>query len=604
MALLWSVLQWCFTALICLFTILAVDLYTRKKSRFHTTRSLLEMYLVEVVAAILGTIKSRQMKKDLDNFLPVQEQFVLRQIRANENTQYGRDHQFGRIHSLADFRRLHPVTTYSHYAEYVERAENGDVNAILGKSKLVMMACSSGTTGKSKHIPISSEVQNTMLSMLAGLFTFQPQIKSAHRPLYKEMQILCRPRWRYSPTGIPIGPLSGYFTNKSILLAQWSTPFEAHVVDTEAEAMYVSLLFGIRDRNLCRIEGGFASGLYNMLMFIETNWRDLVADVRSGRLKEGLDLTEEQRRVITKYLVADPQRADELENEFNKGFDGILSRIFPNLEAVSALSSGTSMALYKKKCLPYLGNVDLVSLVYGSSEAFMGINVRSAREEPAYALIPSMALVEFLPVDATGTPLEGATPLLATEVKVGELYEPVITNWSGFYRYRLGDVVKVVDFYHQAPCVDFQFRAGQMLNVHMEKLSEEAFIAALQTAAGRWSGTTLLDFTSAESVLDPSPRPGAPYYLVFLELEKGEVTAEQLKTIDEVLCEQHFVYKSFRVKDSIAPMKVMTVKPGTFKAFRQFQFDTTTAFMGQFKQPRVLRNPKQVEFFMKHVNSQ
>ena len=102
-----------------------------------------------------------------------------------------------------------------------------------------------------------------------------------------------------------------------------------------------------------------------------------------------------------------------------------------------------------------------------------------------------------------------------------------MTNCSGFYRFRQGDVVKVVDFHHQAPCIDFQFRAGQLLNVHLEKLSEEAFIAALQTAAGRWDGVTLQDFTSAESVLDPSPRPGAPYYLVFLELEKGDVTQKQ-----------------------------------------------------------------------------
>ena len=182
-----------------------------------------------------------------------------------------------------------------------------------------MMACSSGTTGKSKHIPVSSGIQNTMMGMLGGLYGFQPEFRQPFRPLYKEMQILCQPRWRYAPCGIPIGPLSGLFTQKPFMMAQWATPFEAHVVDTEAEAMYVSILFGIRDRNLYHIEGGFASGLYNMLTFIEHNWRDLVEDVRSGRLKEGLNVSEEQRRVINKYLVPDPERASELEAEFKKG---------------------------------------------------------------------------------------------------------------------------------------------------------------------------------------------------------------------------------------------------------------------------------------------
>ena len=29
------------------------------------------------------------------------------------------------------------------------------------------------------------------------------------------------------------------------------------------------------------------------------------------------------------------------------------------------------------------------------------------------------------------------------ELVVGEYYEPVITNWAGLYRYRMGDLVRV-----------------------------------------------------------------------------------------------------------------------------------------------------------------
>ena len=57
-------------------------------------------------------------------------------------------------------------------------------------------------------------------------------------------------------------------------------------------------------------------------------------------------------------------------------------------------------------------------MVYGSSEAFFGFNTRAAGEDPAYAIIPTMALVEFLPVDEAGSPPEGAQPLLADRVNV------------------------------------------------------------------------------------------------------------------------------------------------------------------------------------------
>ena len=68
--------------------------------------------------------------------------------------------------------------------------------------------------------------------------------------------------------------------------------------------------------------------------------------------------------------------------------------------------------------------------------------------------------------------------------QVGKLYEPVITNNAGFYRYRQGDVVKVVDFYHQAPCVDFQFRSevynyNSMNIVNVQTLSIGMFSVSL-----------------------------------------------------------------------------------------------------------------------------
>ncbi len=48
--------------------------------------------------------------------------------------------------------------------------------------------------------------------------------------------------------------------------------------------------------------------------------------------------------------------------------------------------------------------------------------------------------------------------LFLDEVKVGETYEMVVSTMSGFYRYRFGDVIKVVDFYYKLPVVKFLYR--------------------------------------------------------------------------------------------------------------------------------------------------
>jgi len=44
------------------------------------------------------------------------------------------------------------------------------------------------------------------------------------------------------------------------------------------------------------------------------------------------------------------------------------------------------------------------------------------------------------------------------QVEVGQQYELVITNASGLYRYRFGDVIKVVGLHNACPVIEFQYR--------------------------------------------------------------------------------------------------------------------------------------------------
>ena len=75
----------------------------------------------------------------------------------------------------------------------------------------------------------------------------------------------------------------------------------------------------------------------------------------------------------------------------------------------------------------------------------------------------------------------------------------------------------------------------------------------------------------------------------------------QCLQIDEVLCEQSYVYKSFRAKGSIRPMVVHTVRPDTFKELREFTIATTTASANQYKIPRVLKRKEALDFIMEKV---
>ena len=54
----------------------------------------------------------------------------------------------------------------------------------------------------------------------------------------------------------------------------------------------------------------------------------------------------------------------------------------------------------------------------------------------------------------------------------GEVYGLVLTTWAGLYRYRLGDMVRVVGRYHQSPLMEVLYRRGTLLNMMGEKTSE------------------------------------------------------------------------------------------------------------------------------------
>ena len=65
---------------------------------------------------------------------------------------------------------------------------------------------------------------------------------------------------------------------------------------------------------------------------------------------------------------------------------------------------------------------------------------------------------------------------LAHEIQKGKTYSVVITTGSGFYRYQLHDVIEVMGYWGQAPCIRFVGKADHISDWFGEKL-EERFVA-------------------------------------------------------------------------------------------------------------------------------
>jgi hypothetical protein len=111
----------------------------------------------------------------------------------------------------------------------------------------------------------------------------------------------------------------------------------------------------------------------------------------------------------------------------------------------------------------------------------------------------------------------------AGEVSAGCDYDVLLTTWGGFYRYAIGDRVRVHGFEGEAPLLEFIGRGGVTSDMCGEKLSEDFVIRALAPLALRFA------------LLAPGGRRG---YLLFVDA--AEVMARDAEAsatrVDAALC--------------------------------------------------------------------
>src|SRR5258708_39714313 len=71
-------------------------------------------------------------------------------LHQQTNTAYGRDHGFGSIQTIADFRRQVPINPYENLLPYIQRMMKGETTALVSDPSVLMFALTSGTTAARK----------------------------------------------------------------------------------------------------------------------------------------------------------------------------------------------------------------------------------------------------------------------------------------------------------------------------------------------------------------------------------------------------------------------------------------------------------------------
>jgi hypothetical protein len=565
-----------------------------KRNAFHLVEK-----AIGIVALKEFDINSRRMKKFNDSTAKTM-------ILKNKDTEFGKKHSFEKIlrskDPIKEFKQNVPVSDYWAYEDSINRMAAGEKN-ILTKEDPTFFALSSGTTGKNKLIPVnkSSHAQALKGVMLINgtVSKIIPKADSSHLGIN-----LMRMDDNIHKTsgGIPMGDASSGGLKKMswMLPLLYTTPIEALTIADKPTANYIHALFGMKDKNLKHITSTFAPYVIQLMKNMEQRWPDLVHSLETGKLPSDLKITPEERRAIEKQIKPDLNRANELRKEFSKGFENIIPRIWPNFSYIGAVTTG-SFDVYIPELKKYSGNTPIYNGTYGASEGWMAIS-NSIQRPKEFALLPGANYYEFIPVEN----MEDKNPKTVDikDLKAGKEYEMVITTYSGFYRYRVGDVIKVNNFLHENPVIEFCYRRGTLLNLAGEKVTEKQTKDAMIGFSEKFlnKNDKIVDYTT---VADTNTVP--PRYKFFIELNSSkqlnnpEVKKNAIDILEHELGKTSYDYSDMRNHRMLSQMDIVFLKPGAFERLTESMRKAgDVKLSNQIKIPRVLKNPN----LIKHLENE
>ena len=536
----------------------------------------------------------KNLQTDTANAAQVQHQTLKRILTRQKNTEYGKKYNFAAIQSVTDFKNKHPLTTYEDYRSLIENIANTGNFTQLVAEPIILFQETAGTTGKTKLIPRTKSLFSTYqkaIQAVIGLTESYYLQNQKQENNYRGLAFSNADALKFTPSGIPrgTGTSGGLRQSKfvhNLLRLKYTSPPSVFLISNYKIAYYCHLLFGLLETNLSYIGANFASNVLQALQILEKVWPQLVNDIHSGQIEQSLVIDASIREELHSYLKPNIARAEILRIEFEKGFQGILPRIWPQLTHIQCITTG-SMQIYQDNLQFYAGDIPIYTHGYGASESWVGVNLEPEKQPPGYVITPHSAFFEFIPVSDVDANTPNAVDL--TSLSVGESYEIVVTTLAGLYRYRLGDVVKCIGYYHQTPIVEFLYRQGSLLNLNGEKVSENTILTALTDAIKiLGNGCQIVDYTTK---MEFSNHPWR--YVIYLEVSPIFVSPPNLKLcqekMEQAIYDLNENYLRLRQVNSIGPLELKLVKNGAFESLKNQMIGQGTSAT-QFKMPRLLKN--------------
>ena len=498
-----------------------------------------------------------QAERDARHPARAQRDVLLRILRKNAATDYGRRYGFGTVRGVQDFARRVPVVEYADLESDVERMKQGQGN-VLTAERTILFALTSGTSDRPKFIPITRSGQKRTVRLMTQWFA---RAWRDHPALFDHglFDITGAAVEGRCAGGLPYGSASGLIraTLPGVIQGAFCLPPDvADIADYAlryyamarcAYARKLSFLGTPNPLTLVQLAGAGARHAEEIVRCVR---RGCFSDsVRSARDCVAADVPPS----LQASLRPDPARADFLAR-IRAETGGLKPRdCWPELALIGCWLGG-SIGFHAEALRADYGPVPRRDLGYLASEG--SITLPLADDTPAGLLALRNHYYEFIPL-AEGDASEPAA-LGAQEVEAGRCYRILLTNENGLYRYDINDVVRVEGFHQRAPLISFVRKSGAMTSIAGEKLHLNQLLLAMQRVQARFA----LEIRRFRAAPDPSLRR----YDIFVDLPGDPPAAflrdSVLPALDEALGACNIEYAAKRRSGRLLPPRLHLMEAG------------------------------------------
>ena len=540
-----------------------------------------------------GRKSIREMDELSRNAVKISEDLLMKLLDENKNTVYGKKYGFEDIHSIEEYKKKVPISDYDTYEPYIKRMIEEDAENLITVKKPCHYALSSGSIGVPKHIPVSEDelakYRKYATNMCFGVVD-EYYRNTTGRSFKNGFGFnLIELKFGETKFGVPKGAISGNILKQIKDMTQYfmTPPWDIISPQADMDLKYLRARYALERKNITFIDGAFMTALVDIMDYICANWKMLCKDIYHGRLNKKIEIPDEWRRKFEQGLTPNPARARELVREFKKGTDGIIPRIWPDICFIGSIGTG-GFFTYTKRMRHYTGkNIPFNNLTYAASEGLFA----TARHvgDKSYVLIPDGGFFEFIPVKSE----DETKTLTIDQLEEGEEYEIIVTNLSGFYRYRIKDVIRVTGFYNEAPMVEFIYRKSQLLSIAGEKTNEEAVRWSIE----QFTKDTGLIVNDYSVYADTDTEPG--HYTILIEpdhIVPKEEHAHLRDVIEAKLMQANPSYGDKIRTGVLSKTELIFVQQQTYQLYRDMMIMKGTS-PNQLKPVRVIDTPIKKKYF-------